>query len=417
MIKILITGAYCVMNKGDAALRLGGLSHLKELVPSAEFKIMTPFPEIDSKIYKDENVVKAVTSPLKAISVVTRCCIWKIFYGHSRAKNKFIDKLLGTEEIQEYTNSDIIVDISGDSISEVTGFRGTVYHFLHIWMALTLNKPTVVYAQSVGPFKLTKHIAKNLLNKVDLITLRGKISYDYLKEIGVNKPPMYLTADLAFLMVPAQKERIDEIFSSFEIGGNSFIGISISSMIATHYGLKTSYDSYTKLMVNAIDYIVENLDAVVILIPHVTGPKEEFDDRIISENVYKNIKNRNKVILIKEDFPPQEMWGIIERCDMFIGARMHACIGALSTCVPTINISYHHKSNEIMAMFGLEKNVINVQEINFENFILRINDTWKNRKCIKLNIISKIDEIKNLSRSNAEYLKRMIVDNEMMIDA
>ena len=405
---MLVTGAYCALNKGDAALRLGGLPSIKEFIPDAEFTIMTLFPEIDSKIYKDGKVIRAIDSPLKAVSAVIRCGTWKVLHDYLSLKYGIVDKILNTDEIKEYINSDIVVDISGDSISEVTGFRGTIYHFLHVWLALTLNKPTIVYAQSVGPFKYTKPIAKNLLNKVDLITLRGKISYDYLKEMDINRPPMYLTADLAFLMMPASKERIDRIFSNFEIKGNSFVGMSISNMIATHYGLKTNYANYTKLMVDTIDYMVKNLNVVVILIPHVTGPKEEFDDRVISEDVYNNIKNKNKVILIKEDFTPQEMWGIIGRCDLFIGARMHACIGALSMCVPTINISYHHKSNEIMAMFELEKNVINAQEANYDDLISRINDTWTNRKEIKEKISSKIYDIKKMAILNAEYLKNFL---------
>lgn len=407
MIKMLITGAYCVLNRGDAALRLGGLPSIKEVIPNAEFVIMTPFPEIDSNIYKHGDVVMAIASPLKAVNVAVRCVLWKIFYDHLGIRYSFINRLLELDEIDKYTKSDIVVDISGDSISEVTGFRGTVYHFLHVWLAITLNKPIVIYAQSVGPFKFTKPIAKSLLNKVGLITLRGKTSYDYLKKIGIDRPPIYLTADLAFLMEPVSEEEIDKIILDNKIDRH-FVGLSVSYKVATEYQI---YEEYIDLMAKTTDYIIENLHTTVVFIPHVTGPKKD-DDRTIADNIYKIANNKSHIILIKNNYTPQEMKGIIGRCDLFIGARMHACIGALSMCVPTINISYHHKSNDIMSMFGLEKNILSVNDINFDDLTSRINDVWSKRNEIKVQLLSKIDSIKKLAMLNAEHLKDFLQENK-----
>lgn len=405
MVKILVTGAYCVLNKGDAALRLGGLPYLKKYIPDAEFTIMTLFPEIDSKIYYEERVVRAIDSPLKALNVAVRCTLWKMLHDYFRFKNNTVKNLIEVEGIREYLNSDVVIDISGDSISEVTGFRGTIYHFLHLWLSVTLNKPTVIYAQSVGPFRRTKPFAKRLLNKVDLITLRGKISYDYLQEIGINRPPIYLTADLAYLMAPASVERIDKIFLDCGISGKSFVGLSVSNLITKYYG---SYDKFVELMAKVVDYIVKELDATVIFIPHVTGPKRRDDDRIIAKDIYKSVKEKGKAKLIEEDYTPQEIKGIIGRCDLFIGARMHACIGALSMCVPTINISYHHKSNEMMAMFGLEENVLSARKLNYVNLTSKINEAWTNREEIKARLLSKINGVKREAMRNAEIVKEFI---------
>lgn len=407
MVKILVTGAYCVLNRGDAALRLGGLPSLKKFIPNAEFTIMTPFPEIDSKIYKDWNVVRAIDSPSKAVSVTIRCCIWKIFYEYLGFKYRFIDRLIDTDEIDRYIRSDIIIDISGDSISEVTGFQGTIYHFLHIWLALTLNKPTIVYAQSVGPFKFTKPLAKNLLNKVDMITLRGKTSYDYLQKIGIYKPLIYLTADLAFLMEPSPVEEIDKIFLDHKIEGEYFVGLSVSHKMATEY---VSYSKYIELMAKITDYIIDELHAIVIFIPHVTGPKKD-DDRIVADDIYKIVNNKDQVRLIRNDYTPQEMKGIIGKCDLFIGARMHACIGALSMGIPTINISYHHKSNDIMAMFGYEKNILSSQDLNLGNLIPLIDETWLYKKEVKMQLLSMIDTIKKQAILNAEYVRNFCDQN------
>lgn len=405
MVKILVTGAYCVLNKGDAALRLGGLPSLKQKIPEAEFAIMTLFPDIDSKIYHDWKVIKAIDTPIKAIDSVVRCSLWRIFDKYLGIKNSFTNKLIDSEGIRDYAESDIVLDISGDSISEVTGLYGTIYHLLHVWLAITMGKPTIIYAQSVGPFRYTKSLAKSMLNKVDLITLRGRISYDYLESIGINKPPMYLTADLAFLMSPASTERIDMILSQNGIGNGPLVGISASNWITKYYG---SYEEFLVLMNKIIDYIVNELNATVVFIPHVTGPKKENDDRLIAEDIYRASNNQNKIKLINDDYTPQEMKGIIGRCDLFIGARMHACIGALSMQVPTINISYHHKSKDIMTMFGLEDNVISGQEVNYDRLIYRINETWLNKENIKKNMASTLAYVNEQASLNAEIASRCI---------
>lgn len=404
MVKILVTGAYCVQNKGDAALRLGGLPSLRRRIPNAEFTIMTLFPDFDSKIYNDGKVIKAIDSSSKAIRSVVRCSLWKLF-NDIGIKSDFTDRLIDAEVLREYADSDVVLDISGDSISEVTGLYGTIYHLLHVWLAVVLKKPTIVYAQSVGPFSYTKPIAKRLLNSVDLITLRGKVSYDYLKKIGIEKPPMYLTADLAFLMPPADEERIDAIFSDNCIEGGPFIGISASNLITKYYG---SYDEFLELIAKTIEHIVNEFHATIIFIPHVTGPKEENDDRRIAEDIYNLSPNKDKIKLIREDYTPQEMKGIIGKCDLFIGARMHACIGALSMGVPTINISYHHKSREIMAMFGLEENVLSGQEVNYDNLRQRIDKTWMNRHQIKLGMASKLSQVVEQADHNADIASRSI---------
>lgn len=412
MIKILVTGAFCVLNKGDAALRLGGLRSLREIVPETEFTIMTLFPETDSKIYHDGRVIRAIDSPFKAMGTIIRCITWKMLHDYLKIRNRFADKILDTDEIQEYVKSDIILDISGDSFSEVDGLQGATYHFLHIWLGVVLNKKIVIYAQSVGPFTYSKLLAKYLLNNVDLITLRGQASYDYLQKIGIDKTPIHLTADLAFLMPSAPKERIDEILYDIEkIKGNSFIGLSTSNWISKYYG---SYEKFVYLMANIVDYMTEELDTTVIFIPHVTGPKDEFDDRIIGEDIYNIIKHKDKVVLIRNDYTPQEMKGIISRCSLFIGARMHACIGALSTGVPTINISYHHKSNDIMTMFGLKKNVLRAQDLDFENLKKTIDETWLSKQEIKLRLASKIGYIEKQATSNALILRDLLKDKKII---
>ena len=69
------------------------------------------------------------------------------------------------------------------------------------------------------------------LNKVALITLREEVSLEYLMKLGVNKPPIYVTADPAFLLKSAPEGRITEILNAegIKIGTRPVIGVTLSS--------------------------------------------------------------------------------------------------------------------------------------------------------------------------------------------
>jgi hypothetical protein len=77
MIRIALTGTYCSCNKGDAAMELGALQALGQLIQDAEFTIHTPFPEIDRKVYGATHLFKSSRRQLiKSFFLLWRCLLW-----------------------------------------------------------------------------------------------------------------------------------------------------------------------------------------------------------------------------------------------------------------------------------------------------------------------------------------------------
>jgi len=58
----------------------------------------------------------------------------------------------------------------------------------------------------------------------------------------------------------------------------------------------------------------------------------------------------NDIQMIKGEYSSEELKGIISCFDLFIGARMHSVIAALSMSVPALAIAYIPKSRAIMEM-------------------------------------------------------------------
>ena len=343
-----------------------------------------------------------------------RCSLWHIWQRYFHLD---IKALRNEKRLNEYYNADVIISAGGDALTEYNwplSFLSNVNKFL---LALLLNKPVILHSESIGPFKRwwIRIIAKFLLNRVKLIILREEISYKYLVGLGI-KPPMYVTADSAFLFKPAPKEKAKEILEKegLKEGDTPFIGISVSQF-AFLFGFeeansaKEKYQKYIKLVAELTDYLTNAIKATVLFIPHVIEPGN--DDRLVADDICRLISNKRKVVSIKNEYTPQEAKAIIGQCDLFIGFRMHAAIASTSMNVPTICIAYSHKAHGIIGdMLGYERYVIDINKLNYDTLVSAVDDAWANRMEIRNELRSKIDDIKQRARLNATLFKEFLLN-------
>lgn len=107
---------------------------------------------------------------------------------------------------------------------------------------------------------------------------------------------------------------------------------------------------------NLIDYILENTDCHIALIPHVMWKYN--DDRLTLIELYNGYQGNERVVLF-EDMPARKIKYVISKCRMFIGARTHATIAAYSSCVPTLVVGYSVKARGIARdLFGTEDHYV-----------------------------------------------------------
>jgi len=314
-----------------------------------------------------------------------------------------------------------------------------------------LKKPIVMYSESIGPFNnaLSKFIAKSLLNKVNLITLRDEVSREHLVGLGVKKTPVCLTADPAFLLKPTSEDRISEILSSegVKTGTRPVIGVTLSSTtnlkeetkksiilalvsfiyMLSRYFLPESiikialrifksigyFDRFKSRYVTQIeesiiiDHIIENLDVDITIVPHIRR-EGIFDDSNTAQEIRREAKNQGRIKVIQNIYTSEELKGIIRTCDMFISSRMHAPIAAMSQCIPTILIPVSQRHHGIMRMMGQEKYVCN--SFTFDEVIPKVEDAWSNRETIKLEMQSRIKDIQEASLRNSELVRDLLYD-------
>jgi len=77
--------------------------------------------------------------------------------------------------------------------------------------------------------------------------------------------------------------------------------------------------------------------------------------------------------------------------------------------VPTVGIAYSHKMHGIIGeMLGQEKYVLNIEELNYETLISKINDAWRNRKEIEKELEMKMPMVKEKAMLNGKLVKELI---------
>jgi colanic acid/amylovoran biosynthesis protein len=443
----------CEGNQGTRAIMSCTVKSLQEVIPQAEISTLIQFSDefaadhnlrvIKSSIfsYRPFSFWQSLLASLNLIVALlwNILCLLKIDG----------EVLLCGRKLKEFHNADLVIHLGTNLYGEDFGIRGFIEHSKEILLAILLKKPIVMYAESVGPFNnsLSKFVAKRALNKVNLITLREEVSREYLVELGVKKPPIYVTADPAFLLKSAPEARISEILDreGIELGNRSVIGITLSSAtnlkqeakksrivalisliymlgryflpetivrgilgVFKHIGYIERFQTRYITQVtdsNIIDHIVESLDVDVVIVPHI---RQEgiFEDSNIAREIRQLTKNQGRIKVIQNIYTSEELKGIIGTCDMFISSRMHAAIAAMSQCIPTILIPVSQRHYGIMRMMGQKKYVCS--RFTFEEVIPKVEAAWSNRDKIRCEMKSRIEKIKEASLRNAELVKTLI---------
>ena len=269
------------------------------------------------------------------------------------SKQLLIQLFKGIDYSQIYKNADCILDIGqGDSFSDIYGEdRFKMIDLIHQY-GKRLSKPYCILPQTIGPFTdlKIKTIADESIALSSLCMARDKQSYDYVVKNVPSQSSVKEYIDVAFFM-PYEK---------FDHGNDLVhVGINISALLwnggyrrNNQFGLKSDYKEIVR---SIIDYFLSKHDVKVHLVPHVVLQERNIEnDYEVSYELWKEYNN-SRLVLAPFALGPIEIKSYISGLDFFMGARMHATIGAFSSGVPVVPMAYSRKFN------GLFEDSLNYQ--------------------------------------------------------
>ncbi len=301
--EILISGYYGFKNSGDDALLSAIIEDISKYKESPNIVVLSKNPTETQKLYR----VKAI--------------------------NRFNAPAI----IKHMRNAGMLISGGGTLMQDGTSTKSLVYYLMIIKMALKRNLKVMLYSNGIGPLnhQSSRQKASEVLNRVDLITLRDEASAQMLKEINVTKPKILVTADPALGLESAPKEAGRKILEAAGApAGKKLLGISVRRW-------NGNCRDFEKIIAAVCDYAAEKYDMTPVFIP-----MQIERDLLISQNIAARMKN--KAVIIKQRYSVREVMSMIANMDICIGMRLHSLIYAAVASVPLIGLVYDPKVSSFM---------------------------------------------------------------------
>lgn len=276
-----------------------------------------------------------------------------------------------------FDNADYILDLGqGDSFADIYGeLRFKLIDRIH-WIARKYHKPYCLLPQTIGPFK-NERIRKKAIKSIEkarLCMARDKQSYDYVLENVPQQKNVSEYIDVAFFL-PYETISQDKNYIH--------VGINISALLwhggytrNNQFGLKCEYQSLVEQLIN---HFLNQPNVKVHLIPHVVGSERSIEnDYAVSYDLWREYNNAN-LILAPLALGPIEIKSYIAGMDFFMGARMHATIGAFSAGVPVVPMAYSRKFNGLFIDTLSYHHIADMKTMDNDDIIQIIQEAYDNR--------------------------------------
>ncbi|MGI6129852.1 MAG: polysaccharide pyruvyl transferase CsaB [bacterium] len=355
MPKVVLSGYFGFSNAGDEAILAAEIAALRQLVPAIDIVVLSGNPRETAATYQ----VKAV--PRGNLMAVGRAL----------------------------SQADLLISGGGSLLQDITSNRSIPYYLGVVALAKLLGKKAMLYSNGVGPINhpFNRYLVRWLGNWVDLITVRDAGSKDTLKQLGVQRPPMMLTADAVFTLKPAKREVAEEVLRQGGVTSDRpRLGISVR-----HWG---ELQDYKEIMSTAIDAFAREYNFQVVFLP-----LQHPGDVVASEEVCAFMSEPVVVIRAQCDVPTtMALYGAM---DMVLGIRLHALVFAALQAVPHVGIVYDPKVASFLDIVDQPVGGL-VHDLNSRYIVEQMATLWQQRRQTQAKLKAAADKLACLAWRNAE---------------
>lgn len=362
MSDIVISGYHGFANSGDEALLWAILNTLKQRAPSLSVTVLSKTPEETARDYG----VKSVSR-----------------YNYFQIKS-------------EMKHAKMLIFGGGSLLQDVTSSKSLKYYLMIIALAQHCGIKTMLYANGIGPIttKTDRKLTAKILNKVDIITLRDDKSDEELKNLGVTKPEIIITADPAFTI------NVDETLTGQYFikragvpDGTKVCAVSIRSW-------KNSAGDFSAVMAKLCDYMVEKYGIYPLFVP-MQYPL----DMDIAKEVMAQMKN--EAYLINRNLTVAEMFSVLSGAEVLIGMRLHSLIYATTLEIPAMALVYDPKISAFMESLS-QPYMVDVENITYESARKTFDTLMQGLSEHKEKLHSANALLKRKAEENAEYAIKLL---------
>jgi polysaccharide pyruvyl transferase CsaB len=336
--KVLLSGYYGFGNVGDDAVLEAIIRGLREYEPKIKITALSATPRL--------------TRELEGVDSIDRSGWLMIFV-----------KMLRTN---------VFISGGGTLFQNVTSNRSFLYYIGLVILAKLMFKKVVVFAQGFGPLRggFYRFLAKTVLNRVNLITLRDRDSYEKIRKLGVRRPKIFLTGDpSAILKIPRTREGRRILSLEAIRSKNAMLGVAVRSVP------RKDEEQLYQSLAEAIDWLSRSYSFTPVFVLFQCP-----EDMGETSRVINYMQGKSNVIY--RMCRPKEMLSLISQFDLLIGMRLHSLIFAAMSSVPMLGISYDPKVEAFMK--SIDEPCLKVgEDVNLHNLKMSLQKILTHKAGIK----------------------------------
>lgn len=269
----------------------------------------------------------------------------------------------------------VCLHVGGDNYCYRNWQRWATIHYA----SLKRGAKSILWSCSIDPSAIDSEMLAALRTH-HLITAREEITHRALLEHGLAN--VVGVSDIAFTLEPE--------LVNFDL--ENFTAINLSPLVMRRNSAILS--AFQVLL----DYILNETDMSVALIPHVVQPADNDYDALNMLKFYDSARVR----LVSDRLSAAQYKHIIGKARFCVAARTHVTIAAYSSFVPVLAIGYSTKSKGIASDLGMSDYLFDVEQIpKYDDIISVFNTLMDNETTVK----------EELMKQMPKYIEKAIPEN------
>jgi polysaccharide pyruvyl transferase CsaB len=359
--RFLVSGYYGFGNLGDEALLSVIVAALRRRHANCEIDVLTGDPAGTARTYGVEATARADLAAVR--------------------------RAIGA--------ADIVISGGGGLLQNATSLRSLFYYAGVIGMAVRAGKPTMIFAQSVGPLDFWgKAVVRQLCRGVARATVRDERSRRLLAPL-IAGTAVERTADPVFLFAPGESPL--DLAAEGLGASDPLVVVSVRRWQGT--------DRTAAALATAVDRLADAYGARVAFLPLGGAPDAE-----VSTVVIRRCRS-NPVLL--PSYSLAQAAQVIANARLVVGMRLHALIIAARLGVPFTALPYDPKVSALLEelryplepLFVPGGNVPSSTEIEG-----RIDRVWSRREELAAHLRAVAPDVERLAERNFDVLDELVTN-------
>jgi polysaccharide pyruvyl transferase CsaB len=337
--KLVISGNYGAHNNGDELILEGILTAIRRIKPAAEITVLSEKPH-ETKNKYEINCLKKFPAGLR--SFFTR-----LLNGDFKKTSKAVKEC------------DFFM-LGGGGLFDGKSLKGMIIWAVQAAFAYHYKKPVILYAQSISSTdsKLKKWIIKKVFKKASFIAVRDENSKEILKNIVPGKQ-IYTMPDMIF--------RIEN--QKMQNGTHDKVLICPKKIEWMKEELK-------KALMGFVNNLLQ-LNKKVEFLAFAKEDQKYLEDIADKVEIHQFIEDKNKI------------FEIFKEADFALCMRLHSALAAIVNGTPFVAVNYNPKVKNSLKSMGLEKYLIEPEDVDSEKLM----EIFKKTEAEKNGIKKELEEV------------------------